>query len=346
MKIGNAEIGNGKPVYVICEGGVTNYGDFHLGKQQVDAAFDAKADCIKFQAWKTEELVSRAVADRLQPELKFNWFQRLKEKEFTFAQIADLFHYARERGIDVFATPHDEVALEFLDSELHQEVFKIGSGEAHNERFLRAVGSARKPVIISFGFQTDSEISRAIETLDRAGAPEIVALHCVSLYPTPYEYGQLRRIEHLRKLLGIPIGISDHSVGWHVLLAAVSLGACVIEKHLTFDQNDPRSLDNPGALLPEEFKTLVRQVRDVEKALCVVPESERERVMQKPRTWLGQCLVANQEISLGTVLTEEMIAFKRPSLHGLPPSALPLVLGKRIKKLVKKDEQILLENLE
>jgi N,N'-diacetyllegionaminate synthase len=346
MKIGCAEIGQDKPVYVICEGGVTNYGEVELGKKQIDAAVEAKADCIKFQAWKTEELVSRKLADRLQPELKFNWFQRLKEKEFAFEEITTLFRYARTLGIEVFATPHDEVALEFLDSELNQEVFKIGSGEAHNEYFLKAVANTRKPAIISFGFQTDAEILHAIETLDRAGTPEIIALHCVSLYPTPYEYAQLRRIEHLRKLLGIPIGISDHTMGWHVPLAAVSLGACMIEKHLTFDKNDPRSLDNPGALLPCEFKTFIQQVRDLEKAMRVVTESDREESLRGARYWLGQCLVATHDILRGTALTERMIRFKRPSLNGLPPSALQQVIGKRTKKDVMKDEQILMIDLE
>ncbi len=346
MRIGNKEIGIGKPVYIICEGGVTNYGQFNLGKQQVDVAVDAQTDCIKFQAWKTEELVSRRIADRLQSELKFNWFQRLKEKEFAFEEIKSLFEYAKERGITVFATPHDEIALEFLVSELKQEVLKVGSGEAHNFKFLAAVGKRKKPVIISFGFQTDSEIVKAVETLTKAGAPEVIALHCVSLYPTPYEFGQLKRIEHLQKLLNIPIGISDHSVGWHIPLAAVALGACVVEKHLTFDKTDPRSLDNPSALLPEEFKTFVGQIRDLEKALVNNPSEKQRQDLKKARDWLGQCLVAKQDISVGTVLTEDLILFKRPGLNGLPPSALPEVLGRKLKTLIARDDQILFENLE
>jgi N,N'-diacetyllegionaminate synthase len=346
MKIGNREVGPGHPVYVICEGGVTNYGQLDLGKKQVDAAVAASADCIKFQAWKTEELVSRKVADRLQAELKFNWFQRLKEKEYSFDEITALFKYATERGITVFATPHDEIAIEFLASQLGQGIFKVGSGEAHNFQFLKAIGRLKKPVIISFGFQTDGEIVQAVDTLKGAGASEIIALHCVSLYPTPYEYGQLKRIEHLQKLLDIPVGVSDHSVGWHVPLAAVALGACVVEKHLTFDKADPRSLDNPGALLPDEFKTFVRQIREIEQALKVLPAEEVGNALKKARDWLGQALVARRPIPAGTALSEELIGYKRPGLGGLPPSALPLVLGKRLKKALDEDEQILAEHLE
>lgn len=346
MKFGNREIGEGKGVFIICEGGVTNYGQIELAKKQVDAAIDAKADCIKFQAWKTEELVSQKVAIRLQAELKFNWFERLKEKEFSFKEIVALFLYAREKRMPIFATPHDEKALEFLATELNPEIFKVGSGVAHNYPFLRAVGRQKKPVIISFGFQNDREILQAVETLYHSGTPEIIALHCVSLYPTPYEYAQLKRIEHLQELLKIPIGLSDHSVGWHMPLAAVAKGACIVEKHLTFDKNDPRSLDNPGALLPEEFKLFVQQARDVEKGLKFIPANEREKVLKKARDWLGQCLVAKENIPTGIPITEEMISFKRPGLNGLPPSALPKIIGKKVKKPIDRDEQILLGNLD
>lgn len=345
MKLGLTEIGENKPVSLICEGGVTNYGQLDLGKLQIEAALEAGADFIKFQAWKTEELVSRKTSDRLKKELKFNWFERLREKEYSFDDLETLFEYARQKGLQVFATPHDLIALEFLDKKLNQEVFKIGSGEAHNYEFLKAVGNCKKPVLISFGFQTDEEILHAVDVLSNAGAPEIIALHCVSLYPTPYEHAQLRRIEHLRKLLGIPIGLSDHSIGWHIPLASIPFGVCVIEKHLTFDKTDPRSLDNPGALLPDEFKLFVGQVRHIEKGLRHVSENERLGALEKARQSLGQSLVAAQDIQAGTTITAGMVAFKRPGLNGLPPSAISQIIGRKVTHLIEKDEQIILEKL-
>lgn len=345
MKIDGRIIGKDEPVYIICEGGVTNYGQIDIAKKQVDAALEAKADCIKFQAWKTEELVSKKVAEQLQAKLNFNWFERLKEKEFAFEEISELFAYAKKKNISVFATPQDNIALDFLASDLEQEVFKVGSGNSHNYEFLEAIGKHKKPVIISFGFQSDREIVKAVETLDKAGASEIIALHCVSLYPTPYESVNLKRIENLRGLLGIPIGISDHSPGWHIPLAALSLGVCVIEKHLTFDKTDPKSLDNPGALLPEEFSSFVQQVRDIEKALKPHSQEEHQQTLKKARDWLGQSAVAARDIPVGAVIGPESVAFKRPGLGGLPPEALPDIIGKKATKHLKKDEQILLQHL-
>jgi N,N'-diacetyllegionaminate synthase len=345
MKIGDRIIGKDEPIYVICEGGVTNYGRIDLGKKQVDVAIKAKADCIKFQVWKSEELISKRVADQLEAKLKFNWFQRMKDKEFDFEEISELYAYAKEKEITIFSTPQDNISLDFLASDLEQEVFKVGSGNAHNYEFLKAVGRHKKPVIISFGFQSDREIVKAIETLDKSGASEIIALHCVSLYPTPYENSQLQRIEHLKDLLGIPIGISDHSAGWHIPLAAIPLGVCVIEKHLTFDKTDPQSLDNPGALLPEEFSTFVQQVRDIEKALNPLSQEKHQQTIRKARDWLGQSAVAAQDIPLGEVIGAEMVAFKRPGLGGLPPERLPDIIGKKTIKHLEKDEQILLKYL-
>ncbi|MBI2099156.1 N-acetylneuraminate synthase family protein [Candidatus Uhrbacteria bacterium] len=346
VKLGNKNIGRGQPVFVICEGGVTNYGQLDLAKKQVDAAVAAKADAVKFQAWRTEQLVSKKVSARLETELGYDWFNRVKEKEMSFDEIKELFAYARERGIAVFATAHDDESLDFLDEEMNQPLFKIGSGEAHNLEFLRNVGRRGKPVIISFGLQSEDEARAAMETLKSAGAKEIIALHCVTAYPTPYEMANLGRMKRLGDLLEVPAGISDHTVGWHAPLGAVVLGAVVVEKHLTFDKNDPRSLDNAGALLPDEFALMVKQIRDMESALRNIPEDERLDFLSRQRDWAGQSLVAAGDLIAGTILTREMIAFKRPSKGGLPPEMAEKLCGKRIISAIAVDEQIKLEHFE
>ena len=338
-------MGEGEPVFIICEGGVTNYGELDLAKRQVDAAYEARADLIKFQVTVTENLISKKVAKRLQNEMGYDWFSRVKYKEFkSWDDVRELARYTQTGGYPFFATAHDDEALDFLDKELKQPFFKIGSGESHNYEFLKNIGSRGKPIIISFGLQSDEEIIKALDTLEKAGAKDIVVLHCTTLYPTPYDMLALPRMQHLKKLTGRPVGISDHSVGWHVVLAAVGLGASVVEKHITFGKNDPRSLDNAGALLPEEWVQMVSQIRDIEKALKDVPPAERSKALEKGRDWAGQSLVTLRPIAAGTLLARDMITFKRPARGGLPPSALESVLGKKVIKAIEEDEQILREH--
>lgn len=347
ITLGNRLVGEGEPVFIICEGGVTNYGELELAKRQVDAAYNAGADSIKFQVTVTENLISKKVAKRLQKEMGYDWFSRVKYKEFkSWDDVRELARYTRTGGYPFFATAHDTEALDFLDKELDQPFFKIGSGESHNYEFLKNVGGRKKPVIISFGLQTDEEIMKALEALDKAGAKEIIVLHCTTLYPTPYEMVGLPRMAHLKALTGLPVGISDHSVGWHVVLAGVALGACVVEKHLTFGKDDPRSLDNAGALLPEEWPIMVRQIRDLEKARRDVPAEARAQALAKGRDWAGQSLVAARDLKAGEILSRDMIAYKRPAKGGISPTALGSVLGKKIVKPVEEDEQILAEHLE
>lgn len=346
VKLGKRLVGEGKPIFIILEGGVTNYGKLTLAKRQADAAVRAKANAVKFQAWKTENLVSKKASQDLVGELGYDWFKRMKGREMSFQNLRKLKDYCRKKNITFFATPHDEESLDFLANELKVPFLKVGSGESNNYDFLKKVGRKKKPVIISFGLQSDREALRAVKTLFAAGAKGVVALHCTTLYPTPYDMIDLSRIQRLRKLLKIPVGISDHSVGWHIPLAAVALGALVIEKHLTFDKADPRSLDNPGALLPREFEKMVSQTRELEKAKKSIPERKLALALQKSRDWAIQSIVAARDIAPGTIITRKMIAFKRPGRDGIPPKNIGLVLGKKAKTLIEQEVQISLKHLE
>lgn len=338
-------VGQGEPCFIICEGGVTNYGQVSLAKKQIRSAVNAKADIFKFQACVTEKLVSKKVSKRLEKELGYNWFDRMKYKEFPFKKVKELIEYAKSTGIPSFATAHDNESLDFLDNKMNQPYFKVGSGEAHNYEFLKNIAKRKKPVIISFGVQTNKEVDRAISTLRRNGVKDIIILHCVSVYPTPYCHANLKRMEYFRDRYNVPIGISDHSVGWHIPLAAVASGACVVEKHLTFDKTDPRSLDNPGALLPQEFKLMVKQIRDVENALRQHTEKERIKALEKGRNWAGQSIVAAKNLPVGTILAKSMFEFKRPGKGGLPPAMVDKIVGRKVKKMIEADEQIILNDL-
>ncbi len=331
-------------VVVICEAGVTNYGDPALAARQVDVAGDSGSDAVKFQAWKTENLISKPVAERLSGELGWNWFDRMASRELSEAELLALQERAVGRGLLFFATPHDDASLDFLADELDAPCLKIGSGEASNWRFLRRVAAARKPVMIAFGLQDDDEARRAVELLREAGAPEVIAFHTVSVYPTPPELAALDRIPRLAELLDVPIGISDHTVGWHIPLAAVALGARAVEKHLTFDKTDPRSLDNPGALEPREFAEMTRQIRELERALRPPPEDD-ERITAA-RDWALQAVVAARALPEHHVLEAADLAFKRPARGGLPASEVERILGRRLCRAIELDEQIKLDDVD
>jgi sialic acid synthase SpsE len=331
-------------VFVVCEAGVTNYGDPELARRQVDVAGEAGADAVKFQAWRTESLVSRPVAERLSGELGDDWFERMSERELGFEELRSLRDRAQAAGLVFFATPHDDASLEFLVSELDVPCLKIGSGEASNWSFLRRVGGTGKAVLISFGLQSDDQARRAVDLLLESGAAEVVAFHTVSVYPTPPELVGLQRIPRLRELLRVPVGISDHTVGWHVPLAAVALGAQAVEKHLTFDKADPRSLDNPGALEPPEFREMVRQIRELELALGSPPSGDER--LERARGWALQAVVAARSLEEGHVLELDDVAFKRPALGGVPAADVDRLLGRRLRRAVDPDEQIRIDDVD
>ncbi len=330
--LGGRIIGEGKPVYIVAEGGLTNWGDLAIAKRQVDAAMAAGADAIKFQAQTTEALVSKKVDPR--------WYERLKYKELSYDALRELKAYCDVRNIDFFATTHTDVDLDFLDKDLRLPFFKIGSGESINDLFLKNVASRGKPVILSLGLhQTEEEIIRSVRVFELAGIKDIVILHCNTVYPTPVAMSDLRAIERLKNLFpSYPIGYSDHTVGWHVPLAAVALGAQMIEKHLSFDKTDKRSLDCPGSCTPEDQKLMVAQIREIEQAIGAPPES-KTALIEHARMWAAQSAVAAEELPEGTVLAMAHVALKRPGI-GVRAEKLNTILGKQTIRRLEKDELI------
>jgi len=330
----------GRRVFVVAEAGVSNYGDVELARRQVDAAATAGADAVKFQVWHTPELVSRAAAAQHANRLGHDWYQRLVERELSREDLRELQRHARDRGLVFFATPHDLSSLAFLVEDLDVPALKVGSGEASNWDFLHAVGAAERPVFVAFGLQSDDEAHRAVEVLLSAGAPEVVAFHSVTAYPTPAALADLSRLARLRERLGVAVGLSDHTVGSHVALAAVALGARAIEKHLAFDKRDPRSLDNAGALEPDEWAAFVGQVREVEAALAAPDEAELAATHERGRAWALQAVVAARDLEAGTELSRLDLAAKRPLADGIPAGLLDSLVGRRLLRRLSEDEQL------
>lgn len=328
-------VGEGERIYIIAEGGLTNWGDLELAKKQVDAAMAAGADAIKFQAQTTEELVSKKVNPA--------WYKRLKYKELSHDKLRELWRYCQIRNIDCFITAHTEIDLNFVDKELNVPVLKVGSGESTNYDFLKEVGSREKPVIISLGLHlNEEEIKQSINVLEDAGAKDIIILHCNTIYPTPPEINNLQFIKRLKEMFDYPIGYSDHTVGWHMPIAAAAMGASLIEKHLSFDKTDKRSLDCPGSCEPQELKTMVRQIREID----IMLRSSNERRLKKieeSRRWARQSIVAKCFIPKGTLITREMITFKRPGI-GLATDKLGAIIGKAAARNIEYDELISEQN--
>lgn len=331
-------LGEGEPVYIIAEGGLTNWGDLELAKKQVDMAMAAGADAVKFQAQTTEELVSRKVDPY--------WFKRLKYKELSYDKLRELKAYCDIRNIDFFVTAHTLVDLEFIAKELDPICYKVGSGESLNFELLEKVGALGKPVFMSLGLHlNDEEIQQSVFTLEKAGAKEIILMHCNTVYPTAPEVNYLSRITHLKELFPQHvIGYSDHTVGIHMPLAAVALGAQAIEKHISFDKSDKRSLDCPVSCDAQDLKNMVNQIHDIEAALKN-PGEKRDEPIRKARMWANQSAVARSDIHAGQIITKEMLSFKRPG-KGIPQAQIGLLLGKRAKRDIENDTLVLAEDLE
>ena len=330
------EVKDGLPTYIIAEGGLTNWGDLDLAKKQVDAAMAAGCDAIKFQAQTTEALVSKKV--------DLYWYKRLKYKELSHDELRELWEYCAIRNIQCFITAHTDVDLDFLDKDLDVPFHKVGSGESINYEFLENVGSRKKPVLMSLGLHlNDNEVKESIKALERGGANEIVLMHCNTVYPTPYEMNDLSMIGRLKKLTDYPVGYSDHTVGNHISIAAVALGAVAIEKHLSFDNRDKRSYDCPGSNTPETLKDMVDQIRQVEAAM---EDKDGIRItrLTEARKWAQQSVIAATDIKKDTVVTKDMLTVKRPGV-GLTADKIDQVIGKKAKHDIEEDSLVQVEDV-
>jgi N-acetylneuraminate synthase/N,N'-diacetyllegionaminate synthase len=331
--IGTRQVGDGHPIFIVAEAGVAHFGSIEKAKALVDLAVSAKADAIKFQIFKTNELVSIEAQD---------WIKRLSPKELPFQGFREIRAYCREKGIIFFATAHDEPSLEFLDS-LDVPVFKIGSGEVTNWPFLEKVASKGKPVILSTGMYTLEEIGQALAAFAVTGNPNVAVLHCVTQYPTPALDVNLRAMQTIQEKFNLVTGYSDHTEGIHFPVAAASLGARIIEKHISLDFNVPNAQDWKVSCGPDDLPLLVKQIRDIEVGLGsgIKAPSTGE---QASLLWARKSLVAARDINKGETITADLLHAKRPG-KGIPPARFAEVIGRKAKVKIRKDTAIRWEEL-
>ncbi len=340
VKIRNKLVGEGVPTFIIAEGGVNHNGSVELATHLVDAALEAGADAIKFQTFKTDKIVTRrAETTRHQKEKSdslTSQYEFLKRLELADDDLQTLFNYARERGMICLSTPYDESSVDLLD-ELEVPAFKVGSSEITNLPLLEHIASKERPILLSSGMSALGEIEDALNTITAEGARDVILMHCVSEYPAAIRDLNLRLIRTLTEAFRIPTGFSDHTLSTNIPVAAVTCGACALEKHLTLDTNLPGP-DQKASLNPVDFQRMVENIRDAEAALGdgVKRLTPGEREAQ---ALLRRSLTAKRFISARTRIARDMIEIKRPGT-GILPKYIASVLGKTAIRDIEQDTTI------
>lgn len=332
LTIGRHRIGKGHPSFVIAEIGNNHNGDVALAKRLVDLAKDAGADCAKFQLRDLGSLYGGGSSGDADQDLGSQYtLDLLARFNLSPEQLFDVFDHCRSVGMEPLCTPWDPVSLAALES-YGVAGYKVASADLTNHGFLAQLARTGKPLILSTGMANEGEIKEAVRLLSAAGAP-FVMLHCNSTYPTPYKDVNLRYMTRLAEIAGGPVGYSGHERGWMVPVAAVSQGACVIEKHFTVDRAMEGN-DHKVSLLPEEFADMVQAIRAVEAAMGEGGRRVMTQGEMMNREVLAKSLVAVCDIAPGTVVTAEMVAVQSPG-QGLQPNRLDALVGRTIAREVK-----------
>jgi N-acetylneuraminate synthase len=329
IRIGGRPVGDGHPAYLVAELSANHGGELAQAEAVVRAAKEAGADAIKLQTYTPSTLTIDCDAAPFQIGAGSPWAGRRLYELYGEAYTPWEWHeplqtLALELGLDFFSTPFDATAVELLER-MRVPAFKIASFEVVDLELIRHVARTGKPIIMSTGMATLAEIEEAVTVARGAGATEVVLLKCTSAYPSPPEEMHLRTIPHLRQEFDVPVGLSDHTLGITVAVAAVALGATMIEKHLTL----ARSLGGPDSafsLEPAEFKAMVDAVRTVEAALGDV-QYGTGRAEEKSRVFRRSLFVV-EDVRSGEVFTDRNVRSIRPG-YGLAPRHLPEVLGRR-----------------
>ena len=314
-------------VYIIAEAGVNHNGKLDLALKLCDAAKAAGADAVKFQTWKTENIVTaharQAAYQTENTGVEESQYDMLKKLELSYDHFRYIQEYCKKIGIDFLSTPDEEESLEFLVS-LGLPFIKVGSGEVTNIPYLRIIGSQGKPVILSTGMSNLAQVALAYDTLMQAGANSVSLLHCTTNYPCPFDEVNLRAMITLRDAFKCPVGYSDHTMGTEVPVAAVALGAEIIEKHFTLDRN-MAGPDHKASLEPAELRLMVQQIRNIEAALGDGIKRPNRSEVENAKVVL-KSILAQRPIKKGELLTSDNLVVKRASF-GISATHWDVVVG-------------------
>ena len=338
INFGGRLIGEGQPAFIIAEAGVNHNGELELGRRLVKEAKKAGADAIKFQSYKAGKLATKT-APRYWTEAddpqgtQYDTFAKLDS--FGREEHQELFRYAADEGILCFSAPFDDEAVDMLEA-LGVPGYKIASADLTDHPLLRKVAAKGKPMLLSTGLATITEIGEALEVVKEAGNEQVVLLHCTLQYPCKAENANLRMMEHLKAAFpDVPVGLSDHTLGIAVPQAAVALGAVAVEKHYTIDKTLSGSPDHYLSVDPQDLAQMIEAIRTIEKAMGryqkgpVPAESEAHRYARRS-------IVSARPIRRGATITAEMLTFKRPGT-GIYPKYLDQVVGRTARVDIPED---------
>jgi len=326
--------------YIIAEAGVNHNGSLRLAKEMVDKAKEAGVDCIKFQTFVSKNIVSKSASkaeyQKQQTNSTESQLEMLSKLELSFDDFIELKEYCKVREIEFLSTAFDFDSIDFLNS-LSMRIWKIPSGEITNLPYLIKIAKTHKPVILSTGMSTIEEIGEAIAVLKANGSLDISILHCTTEYPAPYADVNLKAIDTLRQKFNLPVGYSDHTNGIEVSIAAVAMGATVIEKHFTLDRN-MEGPDHKASLEPDELKVMVKAIRNIELALGNGEKRPAESEI-KNIVIARKSIIAKSSIKRGEIFTEDNITVKRPG-NGISPMRWFSVIGQNAVRDFEEDELI------
>ncbi len=331
MKIGERKICEGQSVFVVAELSANHLQNLDLALKTIEAIKESGADAVKLQTYTPDTITLNIRNEHFMIREGTLWdgqyLYDLYKKAYTpWEWHQKLFEFARSLGLICFSSPFDRTAVDFLE-ELGTPAYKVASFEITDIPLIEYIASKGKPVIISTGIATLSDIEEALQACRRVGNDQVILLKCVSEYPTPFEDANLRTIPNMIETFGVPVGLSDHTLGIAVPVAAVTLGAVMVEKHFILD----RSLGGPDSafsLEPAEFRAMVEAIRQVEKALGKVSYELTEK--QKRMRKFSRSLFVAEDIKAGEVFTQEKVRSVRPG-YGLHPRYLKEILGRRAR---------------
>jgi N,N'-diacetyllegionaminate synthase len=325
-----------RKVLIIAEAGVNHNGDMTIAKRLVDVAVEAGVDLVKFQTFKADKLVSKT-AKKAEYQTKNigdnddSQYNMLKKLELSHENHVELIAYCKERNIQFFSTAFDTEGLDYLNS-LGFEIFKVPSGEITNYPYLKKLAAIGKPVILSTGMATMQEIELAIEVLISGilTKEDLTVLHCNTEYPTPMEDVNLKAMNHIATTAGVKVGYSDHTLGIEVPIAAVAIGATVIEKHFTLDRN-MNGPDHSASLEPSELRQMVLAIRNIEDALSGSGIKEPSKSEIKNKEIARKSIHVNRLVSMGETLREQDLVALRPG-NGISAMHWNKVIGAKVKR--------------
>ena len=326
----------GSKSFIIAEAGVNHNGSVELAKKLVDAAKEAGADAVKFQTFKTKNLVTknaRKAEYQIKNSGEESQYKMIKKLELSPDEFWEIAKYAEDKGIIFLSSPFDAESVDLLD-EIDIPAFKIASGEITNFPLLKCIAKKQKPVILSTGMSTIGDVEEAINLIEKYN-DDIILMHCLTNYPAKKEDANLNVIKTLEYAFKRPVGFSDHTSGIEMSVAAVALGSCIIEKHFTIDKKLPGP-DHKASLEPHELYEMVKAIRNIEKGLgngIKKPTNDEIKI----RKLVRKSIVAKEDIPKGSIIGKEMLDIKRPGT-GIEPKYLDELVGKELIEDVKKDD--------